>query len=191
MLYYTRGSESDVLKEADLRQGLSEALAKLGERRKVLAIPPDYTRVHSHSGIVTRLAWEYYRDRLTDVLPALGTQVPMTEGEIRSMFGTVPLNLFRVHDWRKDVVMLGEVPAEFVRQQSDGKVDYPWNAQVNRLLTEGSFDLILSIGQVVPHEVIGMAGYNKNVFVGTGGLEGINISNPALGLWAYRGRFVD
>jgi nickel-dependent lactate racemase len=177
MLYYKRGSETEVLSEKDLRQGLSEALTKLGERKKILAIPPDYTRVHSQAGIVTRLVWEYYRERLTDVLPALGTHAPMTEIEIAAMFGSVPQKLFRRHDWRKDVVTLGEVPAEFIRQQSEGKVDYPWKAQVNRLLVEGSFDLILSIGQIVPHEVIGMAGFNKNVFVGTGGPEGINKSH--------------
>ena len=177
MLFYQRGSESDVLQEEDLRQGLAEALGKLGARKKVLAIPPDYTRLHSHAGILTRLAWEYYGERLTDILPALGTHVPMTEQEIRKMFGNVPLNLFRTHDWRKDVVTLGEVPAEFIHQQSEGKLNYPWKAQVNKLLVEGSFDLILSVGQIVPHEVIGMAGYNKNVFVGTGGPEGINKSH--------------
>ena len=47
-------------------------------------------------------------------------------------------------------------------------------AQVNKLLVEGKFDLILSIGQGVSHEVDGMANYNKNIFVGTGGVEGIN-----------------
>ena len=177
MLYFKRGSESDVLTEADIRQGLSEAFGKLGGRKKVLAIPPDYTRLHSQSGVVTRLAWEYYREQMTDVLPALGTHVPMTEAEITKMFGAVPLSLFRVHDWRKDVVTLGEVPSEFIRQQSEGKVDYPWKAQVNRRLVEGSYDLILSIGQIVPHEVVGMAGHNKNIFVGTGGPEGINKSH--------------
>jgi nickel-dependent lactate racemase len=48
---------------------------------------------------------------------------------------------------------------------------------VNRLITQGGFDLILSIGQVVPHEVIGMANYNKNILVGTGGRDGINLSH--------------
>jgi len=72
---------------------------------------------------------------------------------------------------------LGEVPASYVREVSDGDVDFPWPAQVNRLLVEGGFDLILSIGQVVPHEVVGMANYNKNILVGTGGSEGINKSH--------------
>jgi nickel-dependent lactate racemase len=177
MVLYSRGSENDVLHEEDLRNGLSEALGKLGVRKKVLAIPPDHTRFHSHAGVLTRLAWEYYSERLTDILPSLGTHTAMTESNIKNMFGNTPPSLFRVHDWRKDVVTLGEVPAEFIRQQSEGKLDYSWKAQVNKLLVKGGFDLILSIGQVVPHEVVGMAGYNKNIFIGTGGPEGINKSH--------------
>ncbi len=177
MVFYKRGSGSDVLREEDLRAGLSEAFEKLGARKKVLAIPPDYTRFHSHAGILTRLAWEYYGERLTDILPALGTHSPMQEKDIRSMFGNTPLSLFRIHDWRNDIVTLGEVPSEFIRQQSEGKLDYAWKAQVNKLLVQGGFDLILSVGQIVPHEVVGMAGHNKNIFVGTGGQEGINKSH--------------
>lgn len=177
MVFYKRGSENDVLHEEDLRAGLNEALGKLGARKKVLAIPPDYTRFHSHAGILTRLAWEYYREWLTDILPALGTHSPMQEKDIRSMFGDTPVGLFRVHDWRNDIVTLGEVPAEFIREQSEGKLEYAWKAQVNKLLVQGGFDLILSVGQIVPHEVVGMAGHNKNIFVGTGGQEGINKSH--------------
>ena len=65
-------------------------------------------------------------------------------------------------------------PAAFVQEVSEGKIDYSIPIQVDRLIADGSHDLILSIGQIVPHEVIGMAGYNKNIFVGTGGSEGIN-----------------
>jgi len=101
----------------------------------------------------------------------------MTDYEIETMFGNIPKSLFRVHRWREDLVTLGEVPSEFVYQVSEGKVNFSWPAQVNKLLVEGNFDLILSIGQVVPHEVIGMANYNKNIFVGTGGKEGINKSH--------------
>ncbi len=177
MLFYSRGSESEVLYEEDLKKGLTVAFLKLGVKKKVLAIPPDFTRFHSHAGILTRLTWEYYKEKLTDILPALGTHTAMTEQETKTMFSNIPLNLFRVHDWRKDVVTLGEVPPEFIYQQSEGKLDYPWKAQVNKLLVEGKFDLILSLGQVVPHEVIGMANYNKNILVGTGGPEGINKSH--------------
>ncbi len=177
MLYYSRGSETDVLDEEGLKVSLFEALAKLGTRKKVLAIPPDATRFHSHAGILTRLAWKYYGDRLVDVLPALGTHSPMTDQAISSMFGETPRNLFRVHNWRTDIVDLGEVSSDFIHKESEGKLDYPWKAQVNKLVAQGGHDLVLSIGQVVPHEVIGIAGYNKNVLIGCGGPESINKSH--------------
>jgi nickel-dependent lactate racemase len=176
-LYFAAGSETTELSPADLKAGLMKALDALGRRNKVLCLPPDYTRFHSHAGELTRYAWQYYGDRLTDVLPALGTHFPMTDEEIGHMFGEMPKPLFRPHDWRTGLVTLGEVPAAFVKEQSDGKLEFTWPAQVDKLLVEGGFDLILSIGQVVPHEVIGMANYNKNVFVGTGGAEGINKSH--------------
>ena len=177
MIYYSRGSEQDVLGEEDLKKGLNEALDKLGSRKKVLAIPPDFTRFHSHAGILTRMVWQYYGEKLTDVLPALGTHSPMTEQSMKTMFGNTPLDLFRVHNWRTDIVTLGEVSSDFIREQSEGKLDYPWKAQVNKLVAEGGHDLVLSIGQIVPHEVIGIAGHNKNVLIGCGGPEGINKSH--------------
>ncbi|HML75369.1 MAG TPA: lactate racemase domain-containing protein [Anaerohalosphaeraceae bacterium] len=177
MIYYALGSETEQLSSEDLKQGLYEALNKLGPKRKVLAVPPDGTRFYSRAGELTRLAWQYYGDKMTDILPALGTHFAMTEAEIERMFGDIPTTLFRKHDWRNDIVTLGQVPGEFINQVSEGKLDFTWPAQVNRLLIEGGFDLILSPGQVVPHEVIGMANYNKNIFVGTGGAEGINKSH--------------
>ncbi|SEA24542.1 protein of unknown function [Porphyromonadaceae bacterium KH3R12] len=177
MIYYENGSPTTALSHEDMRRGLYEALDKLGERQKVLAVPPDYTRLPSRAGELTEITWEYYGDKLTDILPALGTHTPMTEGQIDHMFGKTPKTLFRDHDWRNDVITLGEVPAEYIRDISEGKVDFAWPAQVNKLLVEGGFDLILSIGQVVPHEVVGMANYNKNILVGTGGSEGINKSH--------------
>ncbi len=177
MLYYQRGSTDDILSAEDLRQGLYEALEKLGVRKKVLAIPPDITRFYSRAGDLTRWAWEFYGPKLTDVLPALGTHVAMTSAEIERMFGPMPQDLFREHDWRHGLATLGQVPGALVREVSEGKLEYDWPAQVNRLLVEGDFDLMLSLGQVVPHEVIGMANFNKNIFVGTGGAEAINKSH--------------
>ncbi len=177
MLYFENGSPTADLNSEDLQKGLYEALDKIGNKNKVLAIPPDFTRFPSRAGEITESAYHYYGEKMTDILPALGTHNPMTEEQIKTMFGTVPLDLFRVHDWRNDVVTVGTIPAEFVKEVSEGAVDFTWPAQVNKLLIEGNFDLILSIGQVVPHEVVGMANYNKNIFVGTGGAEGINKSH--------------
>lgn len=160
-----------------LKPALEEALQKLGRRKRVLVVPPDHSRIHSRAGDLTRYAWEYYGENLKAILPALGTHAPMSSAQIQHMFGAVPQDLFRVHRWREDVETLGEVPAEFILEQSEGKLNYSWPAQVNQLISRGDFDLILSIGQVVPHEVIGMANYNKNILVGTGGPDSINRSH--------------
>src|SRR6201996_1918187 len=170
-LYLSTGSSATELAPDQLKELLYQALDAIGTQKSVLIVPPDQPRAHSRAGYLTRYAWEYYGDKLEAVLPALGTHSAMSPASLTRMFGDVPHSFFRVHNWRTDIETLGEVPAEFIRQQSEGKLNYPWPAQVNRLIARGNFDLVLSIGQVVPHEVIGMANYNKNILIGTGGRE--------------------
>src|SRR5574344_2066012 len=177
MLYYARGSKTDNISADEVRAILKEVFDKMGKKHRVLALPPDFTRLNSYAGPITEMVYDYFGDALTDVMPALGTHSPMTAEQIHTMFGHVPADRFRVHDWRNDVVTVGEVPAEYVHKVSEGRLNYSWPAQVNKLRLDPSFDLILSIGQVVPHEVIGMANYTKNIFVGVGGAEGINKSH--------------
>lgn len=191
MIFFETGSPTANLSDVDLKDGLFKALEKLGKKEKVLALPPDYTRLPSKAGELTSFAYQFFKEKMTDILPALGTHTPMTDKQIEHMFHGVPRSLFRDHDWRNDVITLGEVPAEFIEEVSEGKVSFSWPAQVNKLLVEGNFDLILSLGQVVPHEVVGMANYNKNIFVGTGGSEGINKSHyigAAYGMERMMGR---
>ena len=176
-LYCAVGSPATDLSPEQLKDLLAQSLTKLGLRKRVIVVPPDTSRLHSRAGELTRYAWEFYGDKLQAVLPAVGTHTAMNTAQIARMFGTVPRELFQVHNWRTDTETIGEVPGEFIHEQSEGKVNYAWPAQVNRLIVHGGFDLILSIGQVVPHEVIGMANYNKNILVGTGGPEGINRSH--------------
>ncbi len=176
-LYVAEGAPDLNLTDDELKRLLYEALAKLGPRQRVLAVPPDQTRIHSRAGDLTRYAWEYYGDHLKAVLPALGTHAPMSSEQLTRMYGAIPHDLFRVHNWRTDVETLGEVSCEFIEEVSEGKLHYPWPAQTNRLISHGGHDLVLSIGQVVPHEVIGMANYTKNILVGAGGPDGINRSH--------------
>ena len=177
MIYYQSGSPDTVISAADLEYGLYSALVKLGKRKKVLVIPPDFTRFHSRAGDITALLYNYYKKNLKDILPALGTHTPMTDVQISEMFKGIPKDLFRVHDWRNDVVTVGTIPGEFVSKITNGDLDFSWPAQLNTLVCNGGHDLILSVGQVVPHEVAGMANYNKNLLVGTGGAESINLSH--------------
>ncbi|MFP6751956.1 MAG: lactate racemase domain-containing protein, partial [Pirellulaceae bacterium] len=175
--YCSLGGPDSELTDGELRDALVAALDQLGPRQRVLALPPDLTRLHSRAGQLTCMAWEHLGNRLTDVMPALGTHFPMTDEQLDQMFPGLPRDLVRQHRWREDVVTIGEVPAEFVSEVTGGIWSRPWPAQLNKLVWEGGHDLVLSIGQVVPHEVVGMANYNKNVFVGTGGVAGINESH--------------
>jgi nickel-dependent lactate racemase len=161
MIYYQNGSPTTVVNSSDLEYGLFSALTKIGHKKKVLVVPPDYTRFYSRAGNITALLHQYYKENLKDILPALGTHVPMTDNELEEMFPGVPKELFREHDWRNDIVTTGIVPGEYISEITDGAIDYSWPAQLNRIVFNGGHDLILSVGQVVPHE-----GINKSHFIG-------------------------
>lgn len=176
-LYFAAGSPTTELSDQDLREALAIYLEQAGKRERALLIPPDLTRLHSQAGKITCMVHDILGDAVQDVMPALGTHEPMADWQLERMYPNIPASKIRVHNWRDDVVTIGEVPAEFVSDATDGLWTRPWPAQLNRLLWEGGHDLIMSIGQVVPHEVIGMANYNKNIFVGTGGSIGINESH--------------
>lgn len=181
--YYACGSETASLTSDDLRTALEQTFAQVGTPRKALLLPPDFSRKYSRAGELACLCYELLGERIADVMPALGTHDPMSASELNKMFPGLPHELIRPHRWRDDVVDLGTVPADFVREVTAGIYDRPWKAQVNRLLRDGGHDLIFSLGQVVPHEVIGMANYSKNIFVGTGGKDGINESHYLSAVW--------
>lgn len=161
------------LNQEDCRNLLSHAFQKLGSRKKILIVPPDITRLHSRAGMLSCLSYQYWQNKIKMIMPALGTHTPMTTTEMATMFPGLNYNLFTEHKWRSDTIKLGEVPASFLKELSGGKLNFSWPVEINRKLIEEEFDLIISIGQVVPHEVIGMANYNKNIFIGLGGAGSI------------------
>ena len=164
------------------REAIRDALLKSLEGRtlkNVLIIPPDYTRFHSNSGYITNVYYHALVDNgcEVDILPALGTHVPVTREEAAIMFGDIPYEKFIPHNWRTDVMKIGEVPAEYLEEITEGLWHDPVDVEINHLVMDEKYDLILSIGQVVPHEVIGMANHAKNLFVGVGGSDMINKSH--------------
>ena len=149
------------------------------ELKNVLIIPPDFTRFHSNAGFITNVYYHALAEKgvNVDILPPLGTHVPVTEEEIDVMFGDIPYDKFIAHNWRNDVMKIGEVPASYLEEITEGLWKDPVSVEINRLVMDEKYDLILSIGQVVPHEVIGMANHAKNLFVGVGGSDMINKSH--------------
>ena len=175
---YRVSEKEEGLSEKEIGELLAESLngRKLG---RVLIVPPDFTRFPSRAGEITR--WYYHAltamNVTVDILPALGTHEPVSDAQRKKMFGDIPAESFHVHDWRNDVVPVGTVPSEVIREISDGLWDQEVTLEVNRMLTDPKYDLILSVGQVVPHEVIGMSNHAKNLFVGVGGSQIINQSH--------------
>ena len=191
--YFSRGSVTDTITTAEKRTALQESLRILGKKLcKVLILPPDHTRLNSDAGPLTALLYELLAPTTqVDIMPTLGTHSPMTEQQLRMMFGdTIPLDRFIVHDWRKGVRQVGVVPGALLKEWSEGRVDYDVRVEVSHQLFAG-YDLILSVGQLVPHEVVGIANYTKNILTGAGGSDTINKSHflgAAFGMERMMGR---
>ena len=122
-LFLSLGSDQHELSSAALEQGLHGVLEALGRRSRVLVVPPDFTRYYSRAGELTACAYRFYGQALRAVLPAVGTHAPVSPEQLEKMFVGVPPALFHHHNWRKDVVRLGEVPSAYVRELSEGKLD--------------------------------------------------------------------
>ena len=162
------------------RRAGEEALRRLCPRpKRVLLLPPDITRAHSGAGWMTEALYHFFDERGADVhlIPTLGQHVPHTPEQNRWMFGTVPEEKIHAHDWRGGSRVIGEVDAAFVKEISHGKADWAIPVAVNETLLDGDWDIIINVGHIVPHEVLGFANHNKNYFIGLGGKEMICASH--------------
>ena len=174
---YLNNKSKNGLTNQEIEQGIVDSLKDL-KPKKVLIIPPDITRFHSKAGFITNRYYHLLKQLCEiDILPALGTHLEMTKEELKLMFGDIPHDKFLYHDWRNDVIKIGEVPATYVQEITNGLWKEKVTIEINKIIMENNYDLILSIGQVVPHEVIGMANHSKNILVGCGGNNTINQSH--------------
>ena len=175
--FYYAKDESGLSRE-EIRAALQASLEGRAVK-KALIIPPDFTRFHSQAGLITNIYYHLLTNAgcQVDIMPALGTHEPVSREQWPVMFGDVPYENMIVHDWRRDVVKIGEVPAGYLEEITEDLWHEPVSVEVNRRIMDESYDLIISPGQVVPHEVIGMANHSKNLFVGVGGSDMINKSH--------------
>jgi nickel-dependent lactate racemase len=154
---------------------LDSMVAKLGRPRRALLVPPDFTRFASGAGaIASRLYRSLAPFAEVTVAPALGTHRPMTDCELETMFPGIPADAFIEHRWREPLAHLGDVPSEVVEKESGGELRFPIRWEINKRLLETPWDRIISIGQLLPHEVSGISGHCKNIVVGLGGPDAIH-----------------
>jgi nickel-dependent lactate racemase len=174
---YLTETKPEGLSTDEIKKAIKDSLEGK-QYKKVLLVPPDFTRFYSNAGVITNTYYHLLKDTaIVDILPALGTHVAMTKEECEEMFGDIPFEKFIYHNWRNDVVKIGEAPKEFLLEISDGLWDEPVNFEINKLIMDESYDLVISIGQIIPHEVVGIANHSKNLFVGCGGKDIINSSH--------------
>ncbi|MDP9337542.1 MAG: lactate racemase domain-containing protein [Acidobacteriota bacterium] len=164
---------------------LSEARSRLKKvLRKVLLLPPDLTRAHSGAGKITETLYKALAGHCdVHVIPTLGQHVPHTAEQNRWMFGKIPDNHIHIHDWLGGVTRVGTIPSKLVEQSTGGLAGWDIPVDLNTSLVRESWDLIINIGHVVPHEVLGFANHNKNYFIGLGGKETICTSHMAAAIY--------
>ena len=178
MELFLRETDKNGLSRQEIEAALLQSLEGRTLRR-VLIVPPDFTRFHSQAGLITSIYYRILTARgvPVDVMPALGTHEPVSRAQWEIMFEGIPYEAMLVHDWRHDVVKIGEVPADYLEEITEGLWHDPVSVEINQRVMDERYDLIISPGQVVPHEVIGMANHSKNLFVGVGGSDMINKSH--------------
>jgi nickel-dependent lactate racemase len=176
------GSSSATLSQEELSAFVRDLAAEVDAAgaRRVLLVPPDQTRLHSRAGEIVAQLYGLLEGEVerVDVMPALGTHQPLGPAESRLMFGDAidPASLLH-HRWRDDVTTIGELPEDEVDDVVGRKLGLTLPFTVNRVLVDGSYDLVVAVGQVVPHEVAGFGGYTKHVSIGLGGGETIQRSH--------------
>jgi nickel-dependent lactate racemase len=164
---------------------LDEARGRIGkDLRRVLLLPPDLTRAHSGSGKITETLYKALAPHCdVHVIPTLGQHVPHTAEQNLWVFGSIPNERIHVHDWIGGVTRVGVIPSEMVSSSTDGVADWDIPVDLNSSLMSANWDLIINIGHVVPHEVLGFANHNKNYFIGLGGKETICTSHMAAAIY--------
>ena len=174
------GDEGREISVDELRMMVGEIVAtELADARRVLLVPPDSSRLYSRAGVITGFLYEQLSARGAEVavLPALGSHSAVTVDEAELLFeGRVPFDRIHRHRWRDGVTRLGEISAAEVAAISGSRMSGPVPVEIDNLLLSG-WDVVVSVGQVVPHEVVGMANYSKNLVIGLGGAATINGSH--------------
>ncbi len=169
------GACTRLIEEAHTRIG--------GPLKRVLLLPPDLTRAHSGAGRITELLYEALPGAHVEVIPTLGQHRPHTEAENKWMFGSIPPERIFAHDWRNGCTHVGVVPGAYVRETTGGAADWDIPVDLNAKLIDEPWDLIINIGHVVPHEVLGFANHNKNYFIGLGGKDSICAAHIAAAVY--------
>lgn len=172
MIFFSEGAAHLTIDRDHISEMIDTMLEKLGNLGRVLILPPDFTRYHSYAGEITVMLYNKLKNSsYIEIMPTLGTHIPLSDNELNTMYQGIPHEIFKRHDWKNDIIRIGTIPSEIIKGFTGGLVDFPVHCEVNKTLVEGKWDQIISVGQLVPHELVGIANFNKNIFIGVGGKD--------------------
>lgn len=151
--------------------------------KRVLCVVPDGTRTAPLGQLFRAFHAEVAeRAKQIDLMIALGTHPPMTDDQIlqrmewtaeerTGLFGAV--RVFN-HTWDRPETLkrLGVIPAAEIAELSGGLFSMDVPVDINARVED--YDILLVMGPVFPHEVVGFSGGNKYFFPGIGGAEILN-----------------
>jgi nickel-dependent lactate racemase len=151
--------------------------------RRVLLIVPDATRTAPLPLLFDAL-WDRLRPVATDldVLIALGTHPPMSERQMCRLLGIAEdernklfaaLGMFN-HEWDNPgrLMTLGTLSRDDTAELTEGRLVQDVPVTINSRIRD--YDVLLVVGPVFPHEVVGFSGGNKYFFPGISGPELLN-----------------
>jgi lactate racemase len=176
-------AETPVLSETAVREWFQRHLPPEDFRgKRVLVLVPDATRT-APLPLLFDAVWSRLGDvvRSLDVLIALGTHPPLSEAQIGRLLGIegerrTRFSRVRVfnHEWDRDeaLVPLGTLTAAETRELSQGLLSLDVPVRINARVAD--YDVLLVLGPVFPHEVVGFSGGNKYFFPGISGPELLN-----------------
>ena len=186
------------LSEDEVRKIAADFLCPLQlSGKKVLLIVPDGTRT-APVGLLFKTVFDSIGNDAgqLDVMIALGTHQPLNDDAINhrleltseersGKFGKV--QVFN-HEWDNPQALtkIGTIPASRIGELSGGLFEMDVPVEINNKIFD--YDLLMVLGPVFPHEVVGFSGGNKYLFPGIGGPEILNffhwlgavISNPKI-----------
>lgn len=148
--------------------------------KKILVLTPDTTRTCPLPMMIRLLHERIGNTAATvDFMVALGTHTPLSDDTILKLYGVSAADrstIFRDarflnHRWDlpDTLTRIGWIEADEIDELTDGRLQERVPVDINRVVFD--YDLIIVLGPVFPHEVVGFSGGAKYLFPGISGGE--------------------
>lgn len=152
----------------------------LVEGKRILVLTPDTTRTCPLPMMIRLLHERIGRTAAcVDYMVALGTHTPLSDDAINRLYGITDADRsaafggtrFLNHRWDfpDTLTRIGWIEADEIQQLTEGRLNERVPVDINRAVFD--YDLIIVLGPVFPHEVVGFSGGAKYLFPGISGGE--------------------